>query len=516
VSSTQPSTSVSAAQATAATPRSLAGGCTFAAVVLLLPRRTPVVVGPFVAEPRDLGGLSSLRYPADGSIVTGSSVSLADGACARHESIPGRAQLRSLSLFSGAVTASQLSLTVGRAITSRVVGLAISGKSASAAAGTRIPLGGWGYVVSASRQALLSTSGGVAMSALAVHLLEPHGGLPAGTAVLVAVASVPTRLLRRTSSHLGATQKRRRSKRRAATHEPLKVTPPLGQRHYVFPVVGTSEYIDTYGAFRSDVPGNWHHGDDIFAALGAPVVAVAGGTINRVGWEKLGGWRLWVRDSVGDEFYYAHLAGYAPTDLRSNRVRAGEVIGFIGNTGDAFTTSPHLHFEIHPRPLLHLGYDGAVDPTGYLDHWAHVARVRAPRPAHPPFPLAPVIRREARYVFRELLAARHLIRRGPNPSERPHIAIPPGANGRSIPSSPPLRQSAPRLRRTTAAHGMSTTTVAFLSGLASLVLFGSTLGLSALLRKSEHALALWSRIGRLAIFKRDTQGRRESERNRSL
>ena len=59
-------------------------------------------------------------------------------------------------------------------------------------------------------------------------------------------------------------------------------------------------------------PRKWHHGDDIFAALGAPVVAVANGTINRVGWHKRGGWRLWVRDAAADQFYYAHLSGYAP------------------------------------------------------------------------------------------------------------------------------------------------------------------------------------------------------------
>ena len=55
--------------------------------------------------------------------------------------------------------------------------------------------------------------------------------------------------------------------------KPLKVTPPLGLGAYVFPVVGVSGYGDSYGAFRGDVHGKWHHGDDIFAALGAPVVA---------------------------------------------------------------------------------------------------------------------------------------------------------------------------------------------------------------------------------------------------
>jgi hypothetical protein len=202
------------------------------------------------------------------------------------------------------------------------------------------------------------------------------------------------------------------------------------------------EYIDTYGAFRSDVPGNWHHGDDLFAPLGTPVVAVATGTMNRVGWEKLGGWRVWVRDGSGDEFYYAHLSGYAPHDLRSNRVKAGEVIGFVGNTGDAFTTSPHVHFEIHPRQLLRLGYRGAVDPTRYLDHWTHLAHVHVPLPVYPPLPRAPLLRQEARYVFRELLAARHLIRRAPKQSDRPRIAVPAGANGPPV-AAPPLQAVAP-------------------------------------------------------------------------
>src|SRR5205085_11595301 len=162
---------------------------------------------------------------------------------------------------------------------------------------------------------------------------------------------------------------------------PLSVTPALGLPRYVFPVAGrAATYGDTYGGFRSDVAGNWHHGDDIFAPLGTPVLAVATGTRYRVGWERLGGWRLWVRDSLGNEFYYAHLAGYSPDALRSERVTAGQVIGFVGNTGDAFTTSPHLHFEIHPRPLLHLHYNGAVDPTSYLEQWHRVDSVPAPKP----------------------------------------------------------------------------------------------------------------------------------------
>jgi hypothetical protein len=187
---------------------------------------------------------------------------------------------------------------------------------------------------------------------------------------------------------------------------------------------------DTYGAPRSDVPGGWHHGDDIFAMLGTPVVAVADGTVNRVGWERLGGWRLWVRDRAGDEFYYAHLSGYSKLALHSTRVRAGEVIGFIGNTGDAFTTIPHLHFEVHPSSLLGLGYDGAVDPTTYLRSWRHVRTVAVGRPFHPPLPTQVAWRAEAVQNFRELLNARglthHLVLQ--------HVPRPPSGSPVHLPS----------------------------------------------------------------------------------
>ena len=124
-----------------------------------------------------------------------------------------------------------------------------------------------------------------------------------------------------------------------------------------------------------------------------------------------------------NQFYYAHLSGYSPLALNSRHVKAGDVIGFIGNTGDAFTTPPHLHFEIHPHQLLRLHYNGAVNPTRYLDAWQHVARPQTPTPAHPPFPRG-AVRAEARYVWRQLLAARGLIPRAPHPSERPHIRVP--------------------------------------------------------------------------------------------
>jgi hypothetical protein len=142
--------------------------------------------------------------------------------------------------------------------------------------------------------------------------------------------------------------------------------------------------------------------------------------LNRVGWEPIGGWRLWIRDRSRNEFYYAHLSGYSPLALKSKRVRVGEVLGFVGNTGDAFTTAPHLHFEVHPHQLLYLQYDGAVDPTSYLEHWRHLARVPAPKPLLPPLPRGDA-GQEARFVFGELRAARGLIRNAPRRPPRIHL-----------------------------------------------------------------------------------------------
>ena len=131
----------------------------------------------------------------------------------------------------------------------------------------------------------------------------------------------------------------------------------------MFPVYGPSSFGDSFGAPRGDIASGWHHGVDIFGQLGSPLLAVADGTVFSVGWNDIGGYRLWLRDKAGNEFYYAHLSAYSPFAVNGNQVKAGTVLGFMGNTGDASTTPYHLHFEIHPVGLLYLGYDGAVEPV---------------------------------------------------------------------------------------------------------------------------------------------------------
>jgi len=137
-------------------------------------------------------------------------------------------------------------------------------------------------------------------------------------------------------------------------------------------------YGDSYGEFRGDV--SYHHGDDLFGELGQPVVALADGTVFSIGWNKIGGNRLWLRDRQGNQFYYAHLAAFSTLVFNGARVKAGQVVGFMGHTGDAEGTPTHLHFEVHPVSLLYLGYDGAMDPTPFLDSARRLQRLPFPMP----------------------------------------------------------------------------------------------------------------------------------------
>lgn len=137
---------------------------------------------------------------------------------------------------------------------------------------------------------------------------------------------------------------------------------------YAFPVLGDGvSFSDDYGAPRAGT--GWHQGIDLFGPTGTPIVAVADGVLSKVGVNTLGGNRLWLTDDAGTEYYYAHLSAYAPGTADGARVRAGQVIAFLGNTGQAITTPPHLHFEIHP------GGGDSVNPYPYLVAWQRDAAV---------------------------------------------------------------------------------------------------------------------------------------------
>ncbi|UJH89966.1 M23 family metallopeptidase [Antarcticibacterium sp. 1MA-6-2] len=102
-----------------------------------------------------------------------------------------------------------------------------------------------------------------------------------------------------------------------------------------------------------------HEGVDIFAPRGTPVIAVTNGRITSSGERGLGGKQVWLRDTKrGQSLYYAHLDSIAA--LGNARVTTGDTLGFVGNTGNARTTPPHLHFGIYK------GYKGAINPFPYI------------------------------------------------------------------------------------------------------------------------------------------------------
>ena len=109
----------------------------------------------------------------------------------------------------------------------------------------------------------------------------------------------------------------------------------------ICPVQGGSAYGNTWGAPRSG--GRRHQGVDMLAPTGTPLQAVVSGFVEHRS-NRLGGITVSLQGDTGDRYYYAHLVGY---EGLPGRVEQGQVIGYIGDTGNA-TGTPHLHFEIRP------------------------------------------------------------------------------------------------------------------------------------------------------------------------
>jgi murein DD-endopeptidase MepM/ murein hydrolase activator NlpD len=399
-------------------------------VSVVVPGGAGASTGVVAAPPDASSGAGSLAYPADGSavqapVVTATAVTTGGDAASASSSV----DVSSLSLFGGEITLASAAVRAKAAVEGRlatadvsastVQGLVVLGQPVEGAPGVSVPAADWGQVsvleggndwkVSAGRNGLTAS-----VLALRVRLTKDHGGLPAGSEILVGRAEAtaqppppdpaatqtqrrPGTIAPRPTRKRSTTTTRAREPGRSRPELPLvrrfppNVTPPLTAGGYVFPVYGPTSWTDTFRAPRA-APVGWHHGNDIFAPLGAPLLAVADGTLFSVGWNDIGGYRLWLQDREGNEFYYAHLSAFSTLAIEGAEVRAGDVIGFVGSTGDAEGTPYHLHFEIHPVSMKRLGYDGVVNPTSYLLAWQKLEDVPIVGVAGWAAPIAPASR----------------------------------------------------------------------------------------------------------------------------
>jgi hypothetical protein len=148
----------------------------------------------------------------------------------------------------------------------------------------------------------------------------------------------------------------------------------------VFPVLAPTTYSDDFGEAR---PGGRHQGIDMLAPKRAPALAAEAGRVKFWGRSATAGCMLYLYGASGTTYYYIHLnndltrrndnrgkcvagTAYAKGLKRDARVSAGQVVGYVGDSGDANGIHPHLHFELHPAG------GRAVDPYPWLQRAQHL------------------------------------------------------------------------------------------------------------------------------------------------
>lgn len=165
-----------------------------------------------------------------------------------------------------------------------------------------------------------------------------------------------------------------------------------------FPVGGNATFVHDW-LFPRFVPEfHLHHGTDIFAATGTPVRSPADGTL-KLAQGGSGGLAAYVYQADGTYYYMAHLDAFVPGQRPGQTVKLGEVVGYVGDSGNAKGGSPHLHFEIHPAPTRAVASGRgrsrtvtyvvrpvpvgtvlpAADPKATLDAWLGEALEAAPQ-----------------------------------------------------------------------------------------------------------------------------------------
>jgi murein DD-endopeptidase MepM/ murein hydrolase activator NlpD len=269
-----------------------------------------------------------------------------------------------VSIFDGLVRASSVrvaaSAGAGARRAGRVAGLRIAGRKHGTATSRRAyDLDGYGKLV-------VLDSGRHGITGMRARLTRSYKGSKKGAVVTIAFASATARDAVRApkpEKKPGDKAKPKEPPRRKAPRTPeSKLRARSTKGGFAFPVLmGKHRYSDDWGAPRQNTGA--HEGNDIFAPAGTPVLAVTDGILRRVGTARVPGNRLYLYSETGDYYFYGHLSSFEADARSGRRVKAGQVLGYVGSTGDAEPTPPHVHFEIHP------GAGGPVNPYPFLRAW---------------------------------------------------------------------------------------------------------------------------------------------------
>jgi murein DD-endopeptidase MepM/ murein hydrolase activator NlpD len=155
-----------------------------------------------------------------------------------------------------------------------------------------------------------------------------------------------------------------------------------------FPVAGPANFVDDWWYPRFTPTFHLHEGTDVFGAMGTPVRSPLDGVLRQTD-GAVGGLASYVTADDGTYVYMAHLSGFVQGQPSGKRVKVGEIVGYLGDSGDAKGGAPHVHFEIHPPPTRTVTTGKgktavtkvvttsvrpgtqlpATDPKPYLDQW---------------------------------------------------------------------------------------------------------------------------------------------------
>jgi murein DD-endopeptidase MepM/ murein hydrolase activator NlpD len=365
------------------------------------------VVAVQAAATANTATVTDSRSGSDLSFTTGTSSA---SSYLKNGDLESRSQasLQGVSLLDGVVKADRVTVEAVATVnasqatasggSSAIVNLWVEGVGAVDAAAGSVTVPGVGTLAILSRSvADGSGSASAQIVGLRLTLTEASHGLPAGTVLVAGRASARAdeaswKALTGTPT-TSASPTKTKSPKPTATATPKTTPPPATTQppatQYttpttpttyppmstngspdaallarfpgaIFPVVGTFYYTDDWQAPRV---GHLHQGNDVFATYGSPAVAVQNGVITNMSTDGLGGNALHVLNDRGDYFYYAHFSAFAPGIADGVRVQAGQTIGYVGQSGNAQGTPPHLHFEVHP------GGGTPTNPYPYLNAW---------------------------------------------------------------------------------------------------------------------------------------------------